>query len=303
MSAVVTPETFNVSKLSISAPKTLDSGAKTAYLNYDGGKFIFQSAKEMTIPYGLNKFDQGQKADNPEFSIDLSFKGYDTEGTSINKYHEALSQLDNFVVEEAYKNRATWFSGGATKSKEVINAFYTPIIKVPIDKQGNPKPYPPTQKVKLRKLGGEFEVKIYDADKKRITDPIDEVLVKGTTVTVIIECGGIWFAGGKFGISWRAKQIMVHKSPERLSDFAFVGVGGGGAGSSQIDDDDEEALMAAVMPKKTIPAPAPAPAPAPVADHQDAFSNVNVDDEDAPEEVEPIKKPPMKKRVVLGKKA
>ncbi len=303
MSAVVTPETFNVSKLSISAPKTLDSGAKTAYLNYDGGKFIFQSAKEMTIPYGLNKFDQGPKADNPDFSIDLSFKGYDAEGTSINKYHEALSQLDNFVVEEAYKNRATWFSGGATKSKEVINAFYTPIIKVPIDKQGNPKPYPPTQKVKLRKLGGEFEVKIYDADKKRITDPIDEVLVKGTTVTVIIECGGIWFAGGKFGITWRAKQIMVHKSPERLSDFAFVGVGGGGAGSSQIDDDDEEALMAAVMPKKTIPAPAPAPAPAPVADHQDAFSNVNVDDEDAPEEVEPIKKPPMKKRVVLGKKA
>ena len=303
MSAVVTPETFNVSKLSISAPKTLDSGAKTAYLNYDGSKFIFQTAKEMTIPYGLNKFDQGPKADNPDFSIDLSFKGYDTEGTSIHAYHEALTQLDNFIVEEAYKNRATWFSGGATKSKEVINAFYTPIVKVAIDKQGNPKPYPPTQKIKLRKMAGEFEVKIYDADKKRITDPVDEVLVKGSTVTVIIECGGIWFAGGKFGVTWRAKQILVHKSPERVPDFAFVGVTGGAGGPSHIDDGEEDALMAAVMPAKpSVAKAAPAPAPVPV-EAQDAFANVNVEDEDAPEEVEPIKKPPMKKRVVLGKKA
>lgn len=299
MSAVVTPETFSVTKLSISAPKTLDSGAKTAYLNYDGGKLIFQTAAEMTIPYGLGKFDQGPKADNPDFSIDLSFKGYDTPGTAVHAYHNALSELDKFVMDEAYKNRGSWFSGGATKSREVINAFYTPTIKVAIDKQGNPKPYPPTQKIKLRKISGDFEVKIYDSEKKRITEPVDEVLVKGSTVTVIVECGGIWFAGGKFGVTWRAKQIMVHKSPERLADCAFVGVGsGGGAGGpSKFDDDSEEALLNTFMPKAAAPAPAPAAAAATAAMVDD-----EPEAEDEPEEVEVKPKPVAKKRVVLGKK-
>lgn len=304
--SIVTPETFSVAKLSISAPKTLDSGAKTAYLNYDGGKLLFQTAAEMTIPYGLSKFEQGPKADNPDFSIDLSFKGYEIDGAPVSLYHGALAKLDEFVMEEAYKNRASWFSGGATKSREVISAFYTPTIKVAIDKQGNPKPYPPTQKIKLRKMGGEFEVKIYDNDKKRITDPMDEVLVKGCTVTVIVECGGIWFAGGKFGVTWRAKQIMLHKSPERLADFAFVGVSGGsGAGgyanpSNTINDDGEEALLRSFMPKASVNAPAPAPAPVAA----NAFESVNVDDEEAdeePEEVEIKPKPVTKKRLVVNK--
>ncbi len=300
--SIVTPETFSVAKLSISAPKTLDSGAKTAYLNYDGGKLIFQTAAEMTIPYGLSKFEQGPKADNPDYSIDVQFKGYEMEGSPVNLYHTALSKLDEFVMEEAYKNRASWFSGGATKSREVINAFYTPTIKIAIDKQGNPKPYPPTQKIKLRKMAGEFEVKIYDNDKKRITDPIDEVLVKGCTVTVIIECGGIWFAGGKFGVTWRAKQIMLHKSPERLADFAFVGVSAAqSAPSNQINDDGEEALLRSFMPKAPAPAPATAPAPTPKAEPIVAQSEPEEDADEEPEEVEIKPKPVTKKRLVVNK--
>jgi hypothetical protein len=296
--SIVTPETFSVAKLSISAPKTLDSGAKTAYLNYDGGKLLFQTAAEMTIPYGLSKFEQGPKADNPDFSIDLSFKGHEIDGSPVSMYHGALAKLDEFVMEEAYKNRASWFSGGATKSREVINAFYTPTIKVAIDKQGNPKPYPPTQKIKLRKMAGEFEVKIYDNDKKRITDPIDEVLVKGCTVTVIVECGGIWFAGGKFGVTWRAKQIMLHKSPERLADFAFVGVSGGSgaAPTNQINDDGEEALLRSFMPKASAKAE-----PVPKAEPIVAQSEPEEDADEEPEEVEIKPKPVTKKRLVVNK--
>ncbi len=294
MSAVVLPENFTTAKLTISPIKTSEIGSKSAYVNYDGGKLILQTAPEMTIPYGLNVFKDGPKADNPDYSIDVSFKGHETPG-AIKTYHDALQEFDNFILAEAYKNRVAWFKN-ANMTKEVIQAFYTPTIKVARDKEGNLKPYPPTQKIKLRKISGDFESKIYDSNGKRLTDPIDELLVKQSAVTVIIECGGLWFAGGKFGVTWRAKQIMINKSPERLSDFAFVGVTGGGAGSSMVDDDKEDEMFAA-MTKASAPAPAPAPAAAA------AFNDVEVPEEDEEaEEVPAIKKPIAKKKVVLGKK-
>ncbi len=294
MSAVVLPENFNIAKLTISPIKTSEIGSKSAYVNYDGGKLILQTAAEMTIPYGLNVFKDGPKADNPDYSIDVSFKGYDAAG-AVKTYHDALTEFDNFILAEAYKNRVAWFKN-ANMTKEVIQAFYTPTIKVARDKEGNLKPYPPTQKIKLRKISGDFESKIYDSNGKRLTDPIDELLVKQSAVTVIIECGGLWFAGGKFGVTWRAKQIMINKSPERLSDFAFVGVTGGGAGSSMVDDDKEDEMFAAMT---KAPAPSPAPAPAAAA----AFNDVEVPEEDEEaEEVPAIKKPIAKKKVVLGKK-
>jgi hypothetical protein len=292
MSAVVLPENFTTAKLTISPIKTSEIGSKSAYVNYDGGKLILQTAAEMTIPYGLNVFKDGPKADNPDYSIDVSFKGHETPG-AIKTYHDALAEFDNFILAEAYKNRVAWFKN-ANMTKEVIQAFYTPTIKVARDKEGNLKPYPPTQKIKLRKISGDFESKIYDSAGKRLTDPIDELLVKQSAVTVIIECGGLWFAGGKFGVTWRAKQIMINKSPERLSDFAFVGVTGG-AGSSTVDDEKEDEMFAA-MTKAPTSVPAPAPAAA-------AFNDVEVpEDEDEAEEVPAIKKPIAKKKVVLGKK-
>jgi len=291
MSAVVRPKEFKTEKLTISPIKTSEIGSKSAYVNYDGGKLILQTAAEMTIPYGLNVFKDGPKADNPDYSIDVSFKGYDSSG-AVKTYHDALVEFDNFILAEAYKNRVAWFKN-ANMTKEVIQAFYTPTIKVARDKEGNLKPYPPTQKIKLRKISGDFEVKIYDGAGKRLTEPVDELLVKQSAVTVIIECGGLWFAGGKFGVTWRAKQIMINKSPERLSDFAFVGVTGGGAGSS-VDDDNENAMFAAMT---STPAPAPAPQAA------TAFNDVEVPEEDEEaEEVPAIKKPIAKKKVVVGKK-
>lgn len=290
MSAVVLPKQFKTEKLTISPIKTSEIGSKSAYVNYDGGKLILQTAAEMTIPYGLNVFKDGPKADNPDYSIDVSFKGHETPG-EIKTYHDALVEFDNFILAEAYKNRVAWFKN-ANMTKEVIQAFYTPTIKVARDKEGNLKPYPPTQKIKLRKISGDFEAKIYDGAGKRLTEPIDELLVKQSAVTVIIECGGLWFAGGKFGVTWRAKQIMINKSPERLGDFAFVGLGGG-AGSAPIDDDKEDAMFAAMTAAPTPVASAPAA----------AFNDVDVpeEDEDA-EEVPAIKKPIAKKKVVVGKK-
>ena len=84
-----------------------------------------------------------------------------------------------------------------------------------------------------------FATKFYDLNGTPYKGvPIEDLLVKGIKVTAIIECGGVWFAGSKFGLTWRAIQIAIHKLPEKMGEFAFKGLSS--ATPVAHDDDDEE---------------------------------------------------------------
>ena len=320
MTSVLTPENFNAANLSVSPIKVNEkTGAKSAYVNYGSGKIMIQTAIEMRSPYGLNVYKEGEKANNPDYSIDVSFDGYDIPGP-VQDYYNMISAFDDFIKEEGYKNRKTWFKGDLNRI--VTDAFYNPTIKVARDKEGNLKPYAPTQKLKLN-IGSALErrTKLYDESGKLLNEPIDKLLIKG--VTAIIECGGIWFAGSKFGVTWRATQIIVHKVPESVGDFAFVGfkkapalAGAGGPAPApavqHVNDEDEDEMLSAAQPSMAQPStaqpsavaammPKVAPAPAPTAN---AFADVEIPD--SGDEVEPVavpKKPTItKKKVMVAKK-
>jgi hypothetical protein len=69
MSSIITPSNFNSKNIAIAAPRTLQSGAKQAYINYGGERMIMQTAIAMTVPFGLNIADKYGPA---EYSVDLS---------------------------------------------------------------------------------------------------------------------------------------------------------------------------------------------------------------------------------------
>ncbi len=323
-SSVVFASNFNASRLTVSALKTLESGAKQAYINYDGGKFVFQTPSEMTLPYGVSVSDKAKFGGTGiDYALDLSLKEHDQEGTPMHEYAQMLHKFDEFMIEEAYKNRKAWFR--ADHSKDTIRAFYTPSVKFSMDKDGNPKPYPPTHKVKLQKdREGKFVAKFFNSRGKPIKDqPVEEILPKKTTITVLVECGTLWFAAGsKFGVTWKAAQVLVQKTPESMPAFAFQGVAleAGGdeeeagessaaattSGPAFVDDDEALAApapvsaVAAVMPKakvvaKPAAAAAPAPAPAPKANPFEDVAIPDGSDHEA-EDAEPIPAPaPVKK--------
>ena len=221
-STVVTPSSFSVSNISFSAVKTLESGGKQAYLNYRGGKLTMQVGP-LETPFGLSVFD---KAGPPKYSVDLKLRGYDDPANnpvSATTYN-ALHSLDEFMLSEAVKNSPAWFKG--QKSREVLAELYTPTVKFSRDQQGNVKPYPPTIKLQLRQRDGKFETAMYDSDKRPLTDvPLEDIIVKGTVMTALIECTGVWFAGGKFGLSWKAIQIRADKVPQGIRGYGFVDAG------------------------------------------------------------------------------
>ncbi len=316
MSKVITSENFNASKLSVSAIKINEkTGAKSCYLNYEGGRILVQTAIELRSPFGLNIFTgmAGEKADNPDYSIDLSLDGYLTEGTDTANYYNLIRSFEDYAVKEGVKNGLAWFKDDDLTERDVSKKFIS-TIKFQKDKvTGKPKDYPPTQKVKLNLTGKpEMCTKFYDTEGRPLNKPAKELLGKGSKLTCILQCGGVWFTGTtQFGLTWRVAQVIVHTSGEAApADFAFVGFkrtgaaagagGGGGGGAApptfdnQIDDEAEAAtLMSAVMP-------AAAPAPP----QHNPMADVEVPEGDG-EEVEPQivpKKPITKKKLTIGKK-
>ena len=269
-SAVVSPSSFDVSNVSISAPKLLPSGAKQAYLNYDGRKLTMQVGS-LPVPYGMSVYD---KAGPVKYSVDMSLRGYDGENAKAKAVFDAFSQLDDFMIQQGVDNSKAWFK--QQLSKDVVKAFYTPSLRFSKDADGNPKPYPPTVKVALKQREGKFDTRVYDDKKRELTDlPMEDILVKGANITVLIECTGVWFAGSKYGISWKAVQIRVDSLPDRIRGFAFLEDGESAASPAPVvksktpapntfqalaedeDVDDEEVFSAPVV-KAAAPAPGPA---------------------------------------------
>lgn len=281
MSSTVPISAFNTSKITISALKSLDSGGKQAYLNYSGNRLQLQVGP-LETRFGLSVFD---KAGPPKYSVDLNLQGYDdpTNHPKNAALFKALSALDEFMIDQAEKNSVAWFKGA--KSRAVLAELYTPTVRFATDKEGNRKPYPPTVKATLRKKRGteDFDVEMYDDKLQPLTNiPMEDIIVKGSVLTVLMECTGAWFAGGKFGLSWKATQIRADKVPqnfrgkpaflddegEPVASAASLSAGKFAALHDEEDEvNDEEALApapaaAAAAPEDEDEDEAPLPVPA-----------------------------------------
>jgi len=292
-SSVVQPSAFSTSKVSISQPKVLESGGKLAYVNYGDSRALIMQTPSLPSPFGLNVFD---KNGPPKYSLDLAMRGYNgaSPNPKVKAFFDALSALDEYMIDQGVKNSKLWFK--SEMKREVVEAFYTPTVKFGRDKEGNQTPYPPNVKLQLRRRRDhdEFETDFYDEKSK--TDPnakplkgipIEEMLVKKVEVTALMQCTGVWFAGGKFGLSWKAVQVRLDSVPAGLRGPAF-----------QEDDDagfTEPAELAsppAAAPRRAAPAAVPAPA---VEDEEE--------EETAPqEEEEEVAPPPVPKKTVVTKK-
>lgn len=294
MSNIVHPSAFTTKSITISAPRSLQNGSKQAYLNYGGEKFIMQTAVQMSVPFGLNCAD---KFGPPEYSVDLSFRGHE-QRPEIKQFMDVMTQIDELMLEQGVKNSKAWFK--AELSHDVVKAFYTPSVKYSKDKEGNVLSYPPNIKLKLRKNNGEFEAKFYDVNGTPHKDiPVEDLLSKGVQVTAIMECGGVWFAGSKFGVTWRAKQIAVHQLPKKMGDFAFKGLS-----TTVVEDEDEkdevddDAVFRVKNTMSAVAAMMPQAQAVQAVQSSNAETSDGVDDEDA-DDVEPV---PAPTRTVIKKK-
>jgi hypothetical protein len=282
-SQIVKHSNFSASNITFRPPKLLNNNGKMVQVSYDGGILNLQTPN-MVLPYGISEF-RDPNTGIKKFHIDLSFRG-EEENEQLSNFHQALAELDEFMIDAAVKNSVAWFKG--KKSRAILEEFYTPVLKKSKDKEtGEPNgKYPDTFKVKLRfdNESGEFNCRLYDSvSKQPVNVPPDVHLTKGTKMTCIIRCNGVWFAGGRFGLSFRLEQGKVQQAPGRITEYAFIDdeddavpapAAGAGANRNPFEDDDEDEGVQSDgvneeedenedegEEEEDEPAPAPAPAP------------------------------------------
>ena len=71
--------------------------------------------------------------------------------------------------------------------------------------------------IKLPSWEGEYKFELFDTGNNLLIpnnrgEEPDVFITKGSEITTIIQCGGIWFANGSFGVSWKLYQGVVKPS-------------------------------------------------------------------------------------------
>jgi hypothetical protein len=247
MSTPILPKNINVSNFKYSEPKILTSGAKSVYINYGTGKLRIQTPV-MYLPYGVSEGgfeDKNAKVDNTKkdkkFDLTLSFKGHD-ENSKIEAFLTKLKEIESKVIDDAFENREPWFKDDFDGQRIIVNKMFSPIVKVDKDKNTGKVvgKYPPTIRFKLP----------YDNENERFNfssfnmngEAIDlaDILpkLKGGKAQLIVELNSIWFAGGKFGCTWK---MITGKFQRSISnDVTFIDDSDTEKVETKDDDDDDD---------------------------------------------------------------
>jgi len=200
-------------------PKANASGGKSVgILNTLTRKPLYLNTPLM-MTWGANVFD------NPtgkSYDLSLQFPRTEFSNPSIQALLDVLIKFENKIKADARKYSRDWL-GKQSLSEDVVDALFTPILKYGKDQAtGEPdKSRAPTLKVKLPIWNGEYKFELFDTQNNKLipndTGMTPDVLIaKGCEVACIIMCGGLWFASGKFGVTWKAYQVVV-KPTETLA--------------------------------------------------------------------------------------
>jgi hypothetical protein len=201
----------------------------------------------MYLPYGVNEGgyeDKNAKLDpakvekkDKKFDINLSFKGHE-ENSKISEFLNKLKEIETKLVDDAYEYRQAWFKDDFDNNKAILARLFSPIIKVDKDKATGKVvgKYPPTIRFKLPydNENDKFNFNSYNMYGEAI-DLIDIITkLKGGKAQLIVELNSIWFAGGKFGCTWKLITGKFQRSI--TNDISFIE----DSDTEKIKDEDEE---------------------------------------------------------------
>ena len=196
-----------VSAVSFGEPKTNASGGKNVALFHQRAIYTFTTP--MVPCYGVNENNFDGKPPTYDITIQL---GKDDESMA---FIQNMLNLERLIKEEALKQSRKWF--GKQMSELVINEFWTPFVKFPKNKETGEVDLTksPTLRVKLSYFDNAFKyLEAYNVSNQLIYPKNDgstlqDLIPKGSEVKCLVRLNGIWFAGGKFGLTGKPIQIIV----------------------------------------------------------------------------------------------
>lgn len=206
-----------------SAPKANASGGKSINILNSQTNSGVRLSTPLMLTWGASEFEG-----NGKFEMALQFPNGEYANEDTTAFLKNMQEFEAKIKSDALTYSKDWF-GKVHSSPDVIDALYTPMLKYSKDKfTGNPDySKPPVLRVKIPLWEGVWKVLICDEDGNKLfpgepnKTPLD-FIKKGTNVAVIIQCGGLWFANGKFGVTWKLAQAVVQKPKTSLTEECFI---------------------------------------------------------------------------------
>lgn len=196
-------------------PSLNRSGGKSVgVLNSETKKALYLTTPLM-LTYGVQKYvDEASGKVSYDMSIQFPGEEYQTEQTK--NFLNAMVAFQDKIKADAVTNSKDWLNK-AKMSPEVVEALFHPMLRYPKNQEtGEPDTTrAPTLRVKVPYWEDAFTCEIYDDKSKCIFPNLNsdlgpmELIPKATQVALVLRCGGLWFANGKFGCTWKLEQAVV----------------------------------------------------------------------------------------------
>ena len=275
-------------------PKVNASGGKSVgILNSKSMKGLYMSTPLM-LTWGVNEYTDDSSG-RKTYDMSLQFPKEEYNNETVQKFLDNVIAFETKIKNDAIANSKEWMNK-AKMSPEVIDALWTPMVKYPKDQNTGEADHSraPTLRVKFPIWEGDWKCELYDMEQKQLF-PNDyglfppDLIAKGTNVATVIQCGGIWFANGKFGVTWKLVQAVV-KPKQTLKGQCFITLSNEDKNvlaSQDVDDDNEGEVKQSIE----------------VADSSDEDDDEveTVVKEEVKEAIAEVAPPPPKKKVVRKK--
>ena len=300
---IVNGTEFNVEDIKYSAPKANASGGKSINILNKKTSSMLRMSTPLMLTWGATDFvDPSTGKGNGKYDMSLQFPNGEYATEETRQFLGVMTAFESKIKADALTFSKEWF-GRQHKNAEVVDALWSPMLRYSKDRDSGEADMTkaPTLRIKVPIWNGTWGCEVYDLDENKLfpnaaspsVTPLDYIL-KGTNVACVIQCGGLWFANGKFGLTWKLSQVVVQPKKafaltgkcyiklnstdkERLKSAAPVVASqnedddeeGGVASAYVADSDDEQEPEAAVVQSvfkapATTAAPTPTPAPAPL---------------------------------------
>lgn len=278
---------FNPSDIKYDNIKTGNNNNKTINIKNKSTGSPIQLRTALMLTWGISDYEGNEK-----YEMSLQFPNEEYRSEKQQAFLDNMIAYENKIKDDAMANSKAWF-GKEIKSKEVIDAMWTPMLKYPKNKITGEPDYDraPSLRVKVPYWEGEWKMALFNMDKQKIfPDPSSDVtpkdlVQKGAQTAAVFRSGGVWVVNNRFGTTWRLDQAVV-KPKESVNDSCQI----------DLDSEDKKTLQQQVIESDD--------------DEEAGVKSAFVESEDEGEEEEeeeeraPTPPPePVKKKKVVKKKA
>jgi hypothetical protein len=215
---VIPGASFNpLTDMKYTKPKVNSVGGRSVGIVNSKTSTVLNLSSPLMLTWGVQDFTD-EKSGKVTYDLALQFPNDGFETPATKKFLANIAAFEKRIKEDAITNSKEWFSKPKMTS-DAVDALWTPILKYPKNKDTLEADMTraPTLKVKLPFWDGQWkELELYDVDMQPIfpdaSNPAlspKDLIAKGSHIAVSIQCGGIWFANGKFGVTWKLFQAIV----------------------------------------------------------------------------------------------